>query len=76
MNEVQRALQAVSGTLPETYSNEAERQTGKVLEGLRYDRIEEIFQHGLHAYLTDLLVSCLSIGENIARSYFYYGVSA
>ena len=76
INEVQYALRALSGTRPGAYSNEAERQAGKVLESLRYDKIEEIFHRGLHAYLTELLGSCLSIGENIARSYFYYGVSA
>jgi uncharacterized alpha-E superfamily protein len=75
VNEVQCGLRALSNTLPGSYSNEAERQTGKVLESLRYASIEEIFQRGLHAYLSDLLGSCLSIGEHIAGSYFYYGVS-
>jgi uncharacterized alpha-E superfamily protein len=76
INEVQMGLRALSNTMPGSYSNEAERQTGKLLESLRYDRIEEIFQRGLHSYLTELLGSCLRIGENIARSYFYYKVSA
>ena len=44
---------------PGSYSNEAERLTGKLLEGLRYDRIDEIFDRGLHGYLSDLLESCL-----------------
>ncbi len=74
VNEVQLGLRAMSGSAPGAYSNEAERQTGKVLESLRYDKIEEIFDRGLHAYLSELLGSCLTIGENIARSYFYYGV--
>jgi uncharacterized alpha-E superfamily protein len=76
INEVLFGLRALSGTAPGSYSNEAERLTGKVLESLRYDKIEEIFEHGLHTYLTELLGSCLTIGENIASSYFYYGVSA
>jgi uncharacterized alpha-E superfamily protein len=76
INEVHFALRALSGTRPGAYSNEAERQTGKLLDGLRYDKIEEIFHRGLHAYLSELLGTCLSIGENIAHSYFYYGVSA
>jgi uncharacterized alpha-E superfamily protein len=76
INEVLFGLQALSGTAPGSYSNEAERLTGKVLEGLRYDKIEEIFARGLHAYLSELLGLCLTIGEEIARSYFYYGVSA
>jgi len=32
------------------------------------------FKHGLHAYLNDMLQMCGSIGEDIARSYFYYAV--
>ena len=53
--------------MPGYYSNEAERLTGKLLEGLRYDKIDEIFDRGLHAYLTELLESCLAIGQNIAQ---------
>jgi uncharacterized alpha-E superfamily protein len=76
INEVQLALRALSGTLPGFHSNEAERLAGKTLEGLRYDRIEEIFERGLHGYLNDLLGSCLNIGNQIARKYFYYKVEA
>ena len=76
IGEVQSGLRALSNTLPGSYSNEAERQTGKVLEALRYDRIEDIFQRGLHIYLNNLLGSCLCIGEQIARTYFYYKASA
>ena len=76
VNEVATGLRLLSNTAPGSYSNEAERQTGKLLESLRYDRIEEIFERGLHAYLSELLGSCLHIGEDIARSYFYYKASA
>jgi len=76
VNEVATGLRMLSNTAPGSYSNEAERQTGKLLESLRYDRIEEIFERGLHGYLGELLNSCLRIGEDIARSYFYYKVSA
>lgn len=76
INEVHFGLRALSGTAPGSYSNEAERLTGKLLDGLRYDKIDEIFHRGLHIYLSELLESCLTIGEHIARSYFYYGVSA
>jgi len=33
------------------YANEAERLTGKVLESLRYDKIEDIFGRGLHSQM-------------------------
>jgi uncharacterized alpha-E superfamily protein len=74
LNEVHFNLRALSGTMPGYYSNEAERLTGKLLEGLRYEKIEEIFGRGLHDYLTELLESLLTIGQNIAGIYFYYGV--
>lgn len=65
---------AISGS--GSYANEAERLTGKVLESLRYDTIEEIFRRGLHAYLSNLTKMFRAIGEDIARSYFYYAVVA
>jgi uncharacterized alpha-E superfamily protein len=74
--EVQAALRSISGSNPGTYSNEAERLTGKMLERLRYDKIEEIFKLGLHQYLSDLLHMFAAVGEAIARVYFYYGVAA
>ncbi|HWC15823.1 MAG TPA: alpha-E domain-containing protein [Terriglobales bacterium] len=74
--EVQEALRAISGTGSGSYANEAERLTGKVLESLRYDTIEEILARGLHPYLGGLLKSFRAIGEDIARTYFYYAVVA
>ncbi|HEY6290366.1 MAG TPA: alpha-E domain-containing protein [Terriglobia bacterium] len=76
VTEVQAGLRAVSGTGPGSYANEAERLTGKVLESLRYDVIGEIFKLGLHAYLHELLRMCRLIGEDIARTYFFYAVVA
>jgi uncharacterized alpha-E superfamily protein len=74
--EVQAGLRAISGTGPGSYANEAERLTGKVLERLRYDTVGEIFKQGLHDYLSNLVRMCSAIGEDIARTYFYYAVVA
>jgi uncharacterized alpha-E superfamily protein len=74
--EVQAGLRAVSGISVGGYSNEAERLAGKVLDRLSYDRIGEIFAQGLHGYLNDLLGMCGAIGDDIARTYFYYAVVA
>ena len=73
---VHGALRAISGAQPGTYSNEAERLTGKLHDTLMYDRIEEIFQRGLHPFLAELQKMCRAIGGEIARSYFYYAVGA
>jgi len=69
---IQSSLRAISGSGPGGYSNEAERLTGKLHESLMYDRIEEIFERGLHSFLTDLQATCRQIGYQIARTYFYY----
>ena len=74
--ELQAGLRAISGSGSGSYSNEAERLTGRILERLCYDRIDEIFKRGLHTYLTELLQTCGAIGESIARTYFYYAVTS
>jgi uncharacterized alpha-E superfamily protein len=73
---LQQSLRAISGSGPGSYANEAERLTGKLHESLMYDRIEEIFARGLHAFLLDVQKTCRAIGEHIARTYFYYAVVA
>jgi uncharacterized alpha-E superfamily protein len=76
VTEVQSGLRAISGTGASSYANEAERLTGKLLESLRYDKIGDIFGRGLHQYLNGLQKIFRSIGEDIARTYFYYSVVA
>lgn len=73
---LQKALRAISGSGLDSYANEAERLTGKLYETLMYDRIEDIFARGLHAFLLELQKICRMIGEHIARTYFYYAVVA
>ena len=74
--EVQSGLRAISGSGQGSYANEAERLAGKVAERLSYDKIEEIFEYGLHTYLRELSDMFTLIGSDIARSYFYYAVVA
>lgn len=73
---LQQSLRAISGSSPGAYADEAERLTGKLHESLMYDRIEDIFTAGLHPFLADVQKVCRSIGEHIARTYFYYAVVA
>jgi len=76
VTEVQAGLRAVSGTGPRSYANEAERIAGKLVDRLSYDKIGEIFKQGLHGYLNELVNMCGLIGDDIARTYFYYAVVA
>jgi len=73
--ELQASLQAIGRATPGTYTSEAERLTGKLHETLLYDRIQDIFERGLHTFLRDLQRTCREIGEHIARTYFYYAVA-
>jgi uncharacterized alpha-E superfamily protein len=76
MTGVQSGLREINGSVAGSYANEAERLTGKALESLCYDKIEDIFDRGLHIHMQDLLKMCRSIDEDIVRSYFYYAVVA
>ena len=50
--------------------HEAERAAGRLHSLLAYQRVEEIFATGLHAYLVDLQRQCYQIGEQIQGQYF------
>jgi uncharacterized alpha-E superfamily protein len=69
---LQSSLRAISGAAPHSYLNEAERLTGKLHDALVYDRIEDIFQRGLHVFLKGVSGSCRQIGEQVACTYFHY----
>jgi A predicted alpha-helical domain with a conserved ER motif. len=75
IGELQASLQAISRATPGTYATEAERLTGKLHETLLYDPMQDIFERGLHVFLRNLQRTCRSIGEHIARKYFYYAVA-
>lgn len=66
-----RFLGAIRNTGRGSYANEAEQLTGKVLERLRYDHIDEILRGGLHGYLSEIGMFNI-IGQSIAQTYFYY----
>ena len=51
--EAEDALHSITGSLPGTYNNEAERKMGKLRAQLDYANIDEIINSGLHEYLVD-----------------------
>ena len=61
--EILRALEAPG-------AHEALRQAGVLWSELHFGRIDVIFEHGLHEYLTDFLLRTAELGEEINRSYF------
>lgn len=48
---------------------ECQRITGRVYARLRYRRIDEIFEEGLHEFLTDFVENNAQIGEQLARDF-------
>jgi len=75
IGELHTSLQAISRASPGTYATEAERLAGRLHETLRYDRIQDVYERGLHDFLRSLQQTCRAIGEHIARTYFYYAVA-
>lgn len=76
-----RALSAEGGLAPQSPAlstqhsvlglhQEAERAIGRLHSALAYQRVEEVFAAGLHAYLVDLQRQCYRIGEHIQAQYF------
>jgi uncharacterized alpha-E superfamily protein len=61
--EILRVLQAPT-------AHEALRQAGVLWSELQFGRIDVIFRHGLHEYLTEFLERTALLGEEINRSYF------
>jgi uncharacterized alpha-E superfamily protein len=51
-------------------AREALRQAGVLFSDLQFGRIDVIFEHGLHEYLTEFLERTALLGEEINRSYF------
>ncbi|MEM0966664.1 MAG: alpha-E domain-containing protein [Verrucomicrobiota bacterium] len=52
------------------FSNEAERECGRLFSDLTYVTLEEIFEQGLHEYLDYLQVRLNAVGDSIHSTYF------
>jgi uncharacterized alpha-E superfamily protein len=69
VEKVDISLHRISGTPRGTFSNEAERETGRLLADLNYGSTEEAFSTGLHDYLDALQERFNRIGRAIFESY-------
>ncbi len=49
---------------------ECHRLAGELNARLRYGRIEDIFQRGLHEFLTEYIDRTIDLGEEIEKFYF------
>jgi uncharacterized alpha-E superfamily protein len=65
MNETVANLELVANQ----QSGETLRRAGRLQSDLRYGRIDEILETGLHAYLTQFLDRVGDLGAGIARDF-------
>lgn len=67
MNEVNDLLQEINGPR----SAELLRRCGLLHGKLRYGSIDDIFEQGLHEYLSEFLKQIYSLGDLINKTYFW-----
>ena len=66
---VDTALHRISGTPRGSFSNEAERETGRLLSELNFGSTDDAFRTGIHPYLDSLQDRFNRIGAAIFESY-------
>lgn len=69
IDRVEISLHRISGTPRGTFSNEAEREAGRLLADLNFGSTEEVFETGLHDYLDALQGRFNHIGGEIFETY-------
>lgn len=69
MNEVETALIAINGSS----GREVRRRAGELHAHLHFGRIDDVFEQGLHEYLTDFLERADTLGMAIRSAYMSRG---
>lgn len=67
MNEVDRLVQEINGP----HATELMRRCGLLQAELRFTTVEEIFEQGLHEYLSAFLVRISELGHLVNTTYFW-----
>ena len=63
IDRVDKCIHRISGTPRGGFSNEAERESGKLLADLSYGKVDDAFEIGLHDYLDSLQTRFNEIGN-------------
>ncbi|MEI9962194.1 MAG: alpha-E domain-containing protein [Limisphaerales bacterium] len=71
VSELNRAIRRISGVSEGSFSNNAEKLTGRLLAELQFSSIDEIFDHGLHKYLDEAQLKLNNIGEALFLTYIF-----
>jgi uncharacterized alpha-E superfamily protein len=69
IDKVDNSLHLISGTPRGAFSNEAERESGRLLAELNYGSTKDVFDAGLHEYLDSLQARFNHIGGEIFETY-------
>ncbi|RYD48385.1 MAG: alpha-E domain-containing protein [Verrucomicrobiaceae bacterium] len=69
IDRVDISLHRISGTPRGTFSNEAEREAGRLLADLNFSSTEEVIKTGMHEYLDTLQDRFNTIGGEIFETY-------
>jgi uncharacterized alpha-E superfamily protein len=65
------ALRKISGVPEGKFCNNAEKLAGRLVAELQFSAIDEIFDHGLHAYLDELQTKLNTIGGALCDAYIF-----
>jgi uncharacterized alpha-E superfamily protein len=66
----ERSLHSISGTLPGSFRNLAERSLGVVRSELAYAQVYDIITRGLHEFLDGLQTKLNGVGDAITQTFF------
>ena len=70
INHAEQALSRIMGTPIGTFSNELERQFGKLSGKINYSNVSEVLSIGLHEYLDNIQSELNNLGDAIHESFF------
>ena len=69
MDRIDTSLHRISGTPRGSYSNAAERISGRLLANLNFGSPDEVFETGLHDYLDNMQLLFNKIGVEVFETY-------
>lgn len=68
---VDAALRDIAGTPSHRFTNEAEKLSGRLLAGLQFSTVDEVFEPGLHQYLDGLQVKLNAVADALFQAYIF-----
>lgn len=73
-HELDSSLRRISGASEESYSNDAEKLTGRLHSELSFNGIDDILSRGVSATMDDIQRQLNKVGEALYKAYMYFEV--